>query len=243
MPRRKKAPEAVPPPARREAEVDREIAEDFQERQNMSEEGRDELARKLRNHHSVSPELSAGDIDAAWEKARVSGEETFTGHAPTPDQDQVDEMGAAAGLTYKDDEPLQYGKVARRDEHRWELDPRSGQAEQAMEETDDDDEEDEDDAADTDDAPLRFWDLADDLDAEVEEEDEEDDDEDEDDEAEEEDDITLLAEDEDELDVAVEATEDDELDSDLDEDLEEDELDEDLEDLDDLDEEDDDDED
>src|SRR5688572_22721337 len=85
MPRRKKAPEAEAPPAPQEAEVDREIAEDFRERQNMSEEGREGLARKLRAHNSLSPELSAGDVDAAWDYARESGEETFTGHAPTPD--------------------------------------------------------------------------------------------------------------------------------------------------------------
>ena len=55
----------------------------------------------------------------------MSGEETFTGHAPTPDQDVVDDLGAAAGLTYADDEPLQYDKIAHRDRRRWELDPRS----------------------------------------------------------------------------------------------------------------------
>jgi hypothetical protein len=239
---RKQQQEATPEPAAArppESELDREIAEDFQERQNLSEEGRDQLARKLRDHHQLSPVLSAGDVDAAWDTARESGEETFTGHAPTPDQDRVDEMGAAAGLTYKDDEPLQYGKVAKRDERRWELDPRSGQEEQAMEE-DADDEDDEDDAADADDAPLRFWDLADDLDAEVdEEEDDEDDDEDEDEEADEED-TAVLADDELEVDEAeIDADEDedeeddtlglgvddDELDSDLDDDLEEDELD------------------
>lgn len=43
----------------------------------------------------------------------------------------VDDLGEAAGLTYADDEPLQYDKVAHRDQHRWELDSRSGQEEQA----------------------------------------------------------------------------------------------------------------
>jgi hypothetical protein len=235
MPRRKKTPEPERPPQVADAEVERDIAEDFQERQNLSGQGSQELADKLREHNSLSPELSAGDVDAAWDTARESGEETFTGHAPTPDQDRVDEMGAAAGLTYKDDEPLQYGKVSRRDERRWELEPRSGQAEQTMDEDGDEEEDDEDDAADADDAPLRFWDLADDLDAEVEEEyDDEDDDEEEEDADTEEDEDTLASASEGELvdeadetddedleeeDEAEELLGDDELDSDLDEDL------------------------
>jgi hypothetical protein len=216
-----------------DAKVDRDIVEDFQERQAMNGAGSRELADSLREHTSLSPEVSAGDVDAAWDLARASGEEAFTGHAPTPDQDRVDDLGAAAGLTYKDDEPLQYAKVSRRDDQRWELDARSGQEEQPMDEAEDGDEADEDDEADADDAPLRFWDLADDLDAEVEEEyEDEDDDEDEDDE-----DTELIrdaeVEDEDEAQELDESdlgdeTLDDELDDDLDADLEDlDELDED----------------
>lgn len=105
--------------------VSREVAEDFEERQSLAAGGTRELAEKLDEHTSLSPQVSGGDVDAAWDYARISGEETFTGHAPTPDQDVVDELGEAAGLTYRDDEPLNYGKVSERDEHRWELDPRS----------------------------------------------------------------------------------------------------------------------
>ncbi len=229
MPRRKKAAEAEPPPARANPDLDREIAEDFQERQNMSEEGRDQLARKLRDHNALSPALSAGDVDAAWDYARESGEETFTGHAPTPDQDRVDDMGAAAGLTYKDNEPLQYAKVAKRDDRRWELDARSGVEEQAMVE-DPEDTEDEDDEVEADDAPLRFWDLADDLDAEVDDEDEEDDDE-EDEEADEEEEEgaeTAGALDGAEVEVDEVEEEEDDLEDDLDEDDLDSDLDEDL---------------
>ncbi len=228
MPRRKKAAETEPPPARANPDLDREIAEDFQERQNLSEEGRDQLARKLRDHNALSPALSAGDVDAAWDYARESGEETFTGHAPTPDQDRVDDMGAAAGLTYKDDEPLQYSKVAKRDDRRWELDARSGAEEQAMVE-DPEDTEDEDDEVEADDAPLRFWDLADDLDAEVDDEEDEDDEEDDEEEEEEEGAETVVALDgaevevdeveEEEDDLEEDELEEDDLDSDLDEDL------------------------
>ena len=238
MPRRKKTTREERPPEPSAAETNRQIAEDFQERQDFNEEGSDQLAEKLRNHNSLSPKLSAGDVDAAWDYARESGEETLGGHAPTPDQDRVDDLGAAAGLTYKDDEPLQYSKVSRRDERRWELDPRSGQAEQAMDETEAEDDEDEDDQADDDNAPLRFWDLADDLDAEVEEElDDEDEDEEDDEEDEEDEDLAETLEDElGETGGDIEADEEDELEDELDdEDLDSD-LDEDLDELDDLDE-------
>ncbi|MFN2137940.1 MAG: DUF6335 family protein [Candidatus Promineifilaceae bacterium] len=83
------------------------------------------LAEKLREHNSESPILSGGDVDAAWDQADV-GEETVGGTVATPDQDVVDELGEAAGLTYEEGEPLHTGdKLEARDRHRWELDPRS----------------------------------------------------------------------------------------------------------------------
>jgi hypothetical protein len=49
---------------------------------------------------------------------------------PTPDQDVVDELGQAAGLTYEDDEPLHTGdKLEKRDKKRWELNPESAEEE------------------------------------------------------------------------------------------------------------------
>jgi hypothetical protein len=45
---------------------------------------------------------------------------------PTPDQDSVDDIGEAYGITYEDDEPLRTGeKLEKRDEERWELNPES----------------------------------------------------------------------------------------------------------------------
>jgi hypothetical protein len=86
----------------------------------------EELRSKLDEHTARSPELSGGDIDAAWDYANVSGEETVGGSVPTPDQDNVDELGAGAGLTYNDDEPLDSDrKILRRDRERWELNPAS----------------------------------------------------------------------------------------------------------------------
>lgn len=111
-----------------DAEVSEEIADDFKERQQLAEGGRPALKRYLREAKDTimkSPELSGGDVDADWHAASNEGAEAFTGHAPTPDQDVVDELGAAAGITYRDDEPLNYAKVAERDRRRWELDPAS----------------------------------------------------------------------------------------------------------------------
>ena len=83
----------------------------------------------------MDPSLSGGDVDAAWEDSTVAGEESVGGSAPTPDQDIVDELGEAAGITYRDDEPLDSDKkILDRDRNRWELNPESA---------DDNEEEDE----------------------------------------------------------------------------------------------------
>ncbi len=83
------------------------------------------LSDRKGQHHAKSPILSGGDVDAAWDEANV-GEETVGGMAPTPDQDVVEEIGAAVGIEYEDDEPLRTGdKLAKRDRQRWELNPES----------------------------------------------------------------------------------------------------------------------
>jgi hypothetical protein len=85
------------------------------------------LMKELREHHSKSPKLSAGDIDAAWDRADA-GEETVGGSSPTPDQDVIDQLGEAVGLIYEDNEPLDTEeKIAKRDDRRWELDPASSE--------------------------------------------------------------------------------------------------------------------
>jgi Family of unknown function (DUF6335) len=105
---------------------DEDIREDFAQRQGLAVGGRQKLEEKLNEHHSQDPTLSGGDVDAAWEDNVVAGEEGVGGSVPTPDQDVVDEIGAAAGLTYQDDEPLDSDKkILDRDRHRWELDPAS----------------------------------------------------------------------------------------------------------------------
>jgi Family of unknown function (DUF6335) len=153
---------------------DEEIEADFTERQQLAVGGRDELLEELDEHNSLSPEISGGDLDASWQTGNVAGEETVGGSAPTPDQDVVDELGAAAGLVYRDDEPLDSdGKILDRDRNRWELNPASADDEE--EEKDEEDIDDEDDLDDLEDALDDEEALEEEDDLEIEELDDEED--------------------------------------------------------------------
>ena len=75
-----------------------------------------------------NPILTGGDIDAAWREADTVGDEAVGGTAPTPDQDIVDEIGAAVGLEMSDREFLHTQDILEnRDDRRWELDPTSAE--------------------------------------------------------------------------------------------------------------------
>lgn len=102
------------------------VKEEFAERQKLADSGREELEEELEEHRGVSPKLSGDDIDAAWEDSNQAGEEAVGGSAPTPDQDRVDALGEALGISYEADEPLHTEeKLLERDRERWELDPAS----------------------------------------------------------------------------------------------------------------------
>ena len=123
---------------------DEDIEADFAERQRLAVGGRDVLRQELDEHNSLSPEITGGDLDASWQTANQAGEETVGGSAPTPDQDVVDDLGQAAGLVYRDGEPLDYdSKVLDRDRNRWELNPASA-LDDENEASDKDSEDDED---------------------------------------------------------------------------------------------------
>lgn len=85
-----------------------------------------------------TPTVTGGDVDAGWEYADI-GEETVGGSNPTPDQDLVDVLGEAVGVTYEDNEPLKFDeKLEKRDRARWELDPASSDDYQERLQSDDD---------------------------------------------------------------------------------------------------------
>ena len=72
-------------------------------------------------------ELAGGDLDASFDVA-TSGEEAVGGSEPTPDQNNVDEIGAALGVADPDEQPLATTeRIAARDRERWELDPASSE--------------------------------------------------------------------------------------------------------------------
>jgi hypothetical protein len=71
--------------------------------------------------------LSGGDVDAVTEEDGA-GEQAVGGSVATPDQDIVENLGRAAGMTYQDDEELNpVEKVKKRDRKRWELNPSSAE--------------------------------------------------------------------------------------------------------------------
>ena len=99
---------------------------DLDRRPSAARSGRHELAESRREHNEVSPDLTAGDVDADWQDAYSVGDEAPGGDNPTPDQDRVDDIGKALGVQYEDNEELKAAdKIAERDKHRWELDPAS----------------------------------------------------------------------------------------------------------------------
>jgi hypothetical protein len=76
---------------------------------------------------SASTKLSGGDVDAAADETG-SGEEAVGGSVATPDQDIVENLGRAVGITYEDNEELDLlEKVKKRDRKRWELNPSSSE--------------------------------------------------------------------------------------------------------------------
>jgi hypothetical protein len=84
------------------------------------------LAHRLKNDSLADPTISGGDLDAQWESAQFSGDEAAVSSMPTPEQNVVDDIGAAMGVTYQDGEELKAGEKERsRDRKRWELDPAS----------------------------------------------------------------------------------------------------------------------
>jgi hypothetical protein len=86
----------------------------------------DILAQRLRNNTAASPRDAGGDLDAAWEDVNDSGSETVAGDNPTPDQSLVEENASAMGVSYEDNEELEFiDKIEKRDRDRFELDENS----------------------------------------------------------------------------------------------------------------------
>jgi len=101
---------------------------DFNPKASSAETGQNHYNQKKREHTEGGTTLTSGDLDADWNDAYSSGEETPGGDMPTPDQDVVEEIGRALGVEYEDAEELKGAdKIENRDRHRWEYDPASAE--------------------------------------------------------------------------------------------------------------------
>ena len=86
-----------------------------------------ETARPMSPQASKEIALAAGDVDASFH-GLDGGEEAPGGSDPLPDQNDVDQIGAALGVVEQDGKPLATTeKIVGRDERRWELDPASSE--------------------------------------------------------------------------------------------------------------------
>ena len=84
------------------------------------------LAHRLRNNTAASPKDAGGDLDANWEDVNESGSETVAGDNPTPDQSLVEENASAIGVSFEDNEELEFvEKIEKRDRNRYELEENS----------------------------------------------------------------------------------------------------------------------
>jgi hypothetical protein len=105
---------------------DPEIEEFMEQEISRAPKDPEVLAHRLRNNTAASPRDAGGDLDASWEDVNESGSETVAGDNPTPDQSLVEENASAIGVTYEDNEDLEFiEKIEKRDRERYELDENS----------------------------------------------------------------------------------------------------------------------
>jgi len=90
------------------------------------------LMRDVLAHTETSPRLTGGDLDADWQAAYSSGEESVGGSVATPDQDVVDEIGRALGVEQEIDAPVRASDeiLRARDRLRWHLERDAADAEE-----------------------------------------------------------------------------------------------------------------
>jgi len=101
---------------------DPEIEEFMEQEISRAPKDPDLLAQRLRNNTAASPRDAGGDLDADWEDVNDSGSETVAGDNPTPDQSLVEENASAMGVSFEDNEELEFiDKIEKRDRDRYEL--------------------------------------------------------------------------------------------------------------------------
>lgn len=102
---------------------DPEIEEFMEQEISRAPKDPEMLAQRLRNNTAASPRDAGGDLDASWEDVNESGSETIAGDNPTPDQSLAEENAQAMGVSFEDNEELEFlDKIEKRDRERFELD-------------------------------------------------------------------------------------------------------------------------
>jgi len=92
---------------------------DMDRQASAASSGRRALKENQKQHNKMAA-VTGGDVDADMESAYFTGDEAPGGDNPTPDQNDVDDIGQAIGVKYNDNEELKGGEeVAERDRHRW----------------------------------------------------------------------------------------------------------------------------
>jgi hypothetical protein len=117
--------------AAQEATSDYDAEELESEDGSLLSPGAARMIDEIVEHNSTGPELAGRDLDADWQSAGAVGDEAVGGHAPTPDQDEVDAIGRALGVEQEEDDEVQTHEeiLSKRDRDRWELDRRSADQE------------------------------------------------------------------------------------------------------------------
>lgn len=112
----------------KEYEPSQEVQHEFNEASQLGLAGRQKLIEKLSEHNlAASSVLSSSDVEAVLENADIDGE-SVGDESLSPDQNIVEQVGKAVGLTYQDNEPMHMSeKIKARDQNRWELDPASSE--------------------------------------------------------------------------------------------------------------------
>lgn len=87
-----------------------------------------EVLEDIKTRMASGTDPRGGDMNSNRYQGKVTGEEAVGGLTPTPGQNVTQKLQDAAGISSAQKEPVQTtDKLERRDDSRWELDPKSSE--------------------------------------------------------------------------------------------------------------------
>jgi hypothetical protein len=87
-----------------------------------------EVIEDIETRMASGSDTRGGDMNSNRYQGKVTGEEAVGGLTPTPGQNVTQKLQDAAGISSAQKEPVQTtDKLERRDDSRWELDPKSSE--------------------------------------------------------------------------------------------------------------------